>query len=224
MSTFDISPDGKKVVYSAAGPGKKSQLWTAAIDRSSPARQIRDAVGTWPHFGQRDEILFQRAEGNTNYLERIKQDGSDRTKVFPYPILEIGAISPGRKWIVATVAYPEGASVLPMVMAVPLDGGKPLRLCKSYCSPIWSSAGDFLFVPVELSSQTNPGRSLAIPIGPGETLPELPAEGIPLSAQPSVVPGSQSVGRADLVPGKGLSHFAYVKTASQRNLYRVSLP
>jgi len=26
------------------------------------------------------------------------------------------------------------------------------------------------------------------------------------------------------VPGKDLSHFAYVKTTSQRNLYRVSLP
>jgi hypothetical protein len=69
-----------------------------------------------------------------------------------------------------------------------------------------------------------PGRSLAIPIGPEETLPELPADGIEPSAQLSVVPGSQSVGRAELVPGKDLAHFAYVKTTSQRNLYRVSLP
>jgi hypothetical protein len=79
-------------------------------------------------------------------------------------------------------------------------------------------------VPVEPSSQSSPGRSLAIPIGPGETLPELPPEGIALSAQPDVVPGSQSVDRAELVPGKDLSHYAYVKSTSQRNLYRVSLP
>jgi hypothetical protein len=111
-----------------------------------------------------------------------------------------------------------------MVMAVPLDGGKPRRLCQSYCNPVWSSTGNFLFVSVEPSSQSSPGRSLAIPIGPGETLPELPPEGIPLSAQPGVVPGSQSVDRAELVPGKDLFHFAYVKTTSQRNLYRVSLP
>jgi len=224
MSAFDISPDGKQVVYSTATPGKKSQLWTAPMDKSWSARLISDAGDTSPHFGQGGEIVFQRAEGNINYLERMKQDGSGRAKVFPYPTMEIDGASPGRKWLVATVAYPEGNRVSPMVMAIPLFGGKPLRLCQSYCNPVWSSTGDFLFVPVEPSSQTSPGRSLAIPIGPGETLPELPAEGIALFAQPSVVPGSQSIGRAELVPGKDLSRFSYVKTTSQRNLYRVSLP
>jgi DNA-binding winged helix-turn-helix (wHTH) protein/Tol biopolymer transport system component len=224
MSAFDISPDGKRVVYSTEAPGKKSQLWIAPIDKSWPARLISDAGEISPHFGLRDEIVFQRAEGNVNYLERLKQDGSGRAKVSPYPVLEIEGISPGRKWITAMVAYPEGNKVSAMLMAIPLDGGKPRRLCKSYCSPVWSSTGDFLFVPVEPSSQTNPGRSLAIPLGPGETLPELPPEGIPLSAQPGVVPGAQSIDRAELVPGKDLSHYAYVKTTSQRNLYRVSLP
>jgi DNA-binding winged helix-turn-helix (wHTH) protein/Tol biopolymer transport system component len=224
MSAFDISPDGKQVVYSTAVPDKKNQLWIAPIDKSWPARLISDADETWPHFGQPGEIVFQRAEGNVNYLERIKLDGSARAKVFPYPILEINGISPGRKWLMATVAYPEGNSVRPMVMAIPLDGRKPRRLCKSYCTAVWSSTGNFLFVAVEPSSQTSPGRSLAIPIGPGETLPELPPEGIPLSAQPGVVPGAQSIDRAELVPGQDLSHYAYVKTTSQRNLYRVSLP
>ena len=224
MSAFDISPDGKQVVYSTAAPDKKSQLWIAPIDKSWPARLISDADETLPHFGQPGEIVFQRAEGNVNYLERMKLDGSAGAKVFPYPILEMNGISPGRKWLMATVAYPEGNSVRPMVVAIPLDGGKPRRLCKSYCYPVWSSTGNFLFVPVEPSSQTSPGRSLAIPSGPGETLPELPPEGIPLSAQPGIVPGAQSIDRAELVPGKDLSHYAYVKTTSQRNLYRVSLP
>jgi DNA-binding winged helix-turn-helix (wHTH) protein/Tol biopolymer transport system component len=224
MSAFDISPDGKQVVYSTAAPDKKSQLWIAPTDKSWPARLISGADETWPHFGQPGQIVFQRAEGNVNYLERMKLDGSARAKVFPYPILEIIGISPGRKWLTAAVAYPEGNNLLPIVMAIPLNGGKPQRLCKGYCYPVWSSTGNFLFVPVEPSSQTNPGRSLAIPIGPGETLPELPPEGIPPSAQPGVVPGAQSIDRAELVPGKDLSHYAYVKTTSQRNLYRVSLP
>jgi DNA-binding winged helix-turn-helix (wHTH) protein/Tol biopolymer transport system component len=224
MSTFDISADGKQVVYSTTAPGNKSQLWIAPIDKSWPPRLISDSGETWPHFGRPGEIVFSRAEGNANYLERMKQDGSGRAKIFPYPLMEVIGVSPGRKWLMATVAYPEGKSARPMAMVIPMDGGKPRRLCKSYCFPVWSSAGNFLFVPVEPSSQTSPGRSLAIPIGPGETLPELPPEGIAVSAQPSAVPGSQSVDRAELVPGKDLSHFAYVKTTSQRNLYRVSLP
>jgi hypothetical protein len=224
MSAFDISADGKEVVYSTAAPGQSSQIWIAPIDRSSAARQVGDAVGIMPHFARRGEIVFQHAEGNANYLERLNRDGSGRLKIFPYPIMEIQGSSPGRTWLMAMVAYPEGNRVLPKVMAIPLDGGKPRRICESYCVPVWSSRGDFLFVPVEPSSQTSPGRSLAVPIGPGETLPALPVEGIAPSAQPSVVPGSKSISRAELVPGKDLSHFAYVKTTSQRNLYRVSLP
>jgi hypothetical protein len=43
-------------------------------------------------------------------------------------------------------------------------------------------------------------------------------------AEPSVVPGAQSLDRTELVPGKDLSHYAYVNTTAHRNLYRISLP
>ena len=109
-------------------------------------------------------------------------------------------------------------------MAIPLDGGPPRRLCASYCPSTWSSNGKFLFIPVEASTQTSPGRNLAIPVGPGESLPDFPPGGIEPGAEPDVMPGSQSVYRAELVPGKDLSHFAYVNTTSHRNLYRISLP
>jgi hypothetical protein len=109
-------------------------------------------------------------------------------------------------------------------MAIPLDGGPPLRICESYCLPTWSSSGQFLFISVEAPTQTSPGRSLAIPVGPGESLPTLPPGGIKAGAEPDQVAGSQSVNRALLVPGKDLSHFAYVNTTAHRNLYRISLP
>ena len=177
-----------------------------------------------PHFGPRGQILFQLAEGNFNYLEQMNQDGSGRSKVVPYPIIEIQGISPGRKWLMAMVPYPEGKRLVPMVMAIPLEGGPPRHLCASYCFPTWSSSGKFLFIPVVASSQTSPGRSLVIPVGPAESLPEFPRGGLEPGAQPSVVPGSQSISRAELVPGEDLSHFAYVKTTAHRNLYRITLP
>lgn len=116
------------------------------------------------------------------------------------------------------------ASVVPMVMAIPLEGGPPRRMCAGFCVPTWSSSGKILFLAVEASSQTSPGRSLAIPVGPAESLPEFPPGGIKPEAEPSVVPGSQSVNRAELVPGEDLAHFAYVNTTAHRNLYRISLP
>jgi DNA-binding winged helix-turn-helix (wHTH) protein/Tol biopolymer transport system component len=224
MAAYDISPDGKQVVYSTADPAGKSGLWIAPIDRASPPRQISDTGETLPHFGAHGEILFQMAEGASNYVGQMNQDGSHRSRAIPYPILDIQSISPARKWLIAGVAYPNGKTIEPMIMAIPLEGGLPRRLCASFCIPIWSSAGNSLFLPLEASSQTSPGRSLAIPVGPGEELPELPVGGIKPLAEAAVVPGAQSVPRGDLVPGPDLSHFAYVKTTVHRNLYRVSLP
>ena len=39
-----------------------------------------------PLFGPDGEILFLFAEGHFNYLGRMNQDGSGRSKIVPYPI------------------------------------------------------------------------------------------------------------------------------------------
>jgi hypothetical protein len=222
MSAYDISPDGRHVVYSAAAPGGTGQLWLAPLDRSSPARRIGDASQTRPHFGPRRQILFQATEGNFNYLEQMNPDGSGRAKVVPYPIVTLQGISPGRRWAMAVVPVSEGIGARPM--AVPLDGGTPRVICANFCTPTWSSTGKLLVIPVEEPSRTGPGRSLAIPVGPGETLPELPPGGVASMASAGVVPGAQSIPRGELVPGRDAAHFAYVNTTVNRNLFRISLP
>jgi DNA-binding winged helix-turn-helix (wHTH) protein/Tol biopolymer transport system component len=221
---YDISPDDKKVIYATAPRGKPSELWLAPVDRSSSPKQIGHSGEVTPYFGPQGKILFQVAEGNANFLEQMNQDGSGRSKVVPYPIIEIQGVSPGRKWLMAAVPYPQGKTLLPSYMAIPLEGGPPLQVCAGYCRPTWSSSGKYLFIPVEEGSQAATGRSLAIPVGPGETLPAFPPGGIEPMGGPDVMPGSVSVNRATLVAGKDLSHFAYVNTTAHRNLYRISLP
>ena len=220
---FDLSQDGKHVVYTTGASGGKSELWLAPVDRSSPAMKINVSGAQSPRFGGRGQILFQRAEGSANYLEQIDPDGTHLAKAIPYPILDVQNISPGRRWVTLTLPRtPQRNS--PAVAIAPLDGGPPHRVCTSYCKPKWSIDGKFLFVPVEAPSRTSPGRSLAIPVGPGEDLPDFPAGGIPTGAEPSVVRGATSVPRADLVPGKDPSRYAWVNTTVHRNLYRISLP
>ncbi|MGA8594230.1 MAG: hypothetical protein WB676_05745 [Bryobacteraceae bacterium] len=148
-------------------------------------------------------------------------DGSGRSKVVPYPIIEIQGVSPSRRWVMAVVPLESSGAA---ERAIPTNGGSPRRVCATYCDPKWSPDGRFLFVPVEEATRTSTGRSLAIPAGPGESLPAFPPGGIALMSDPSVVPGAQSIGRADLIPGNDLSHFAYVNTTVHRNLYRISLP
>jgi Tol biopolymer transport system component len=223
MIDFDISPDGKQVVYTAPARDGNMQLWIATVDQTSPAVKVNVSGVRSPHFGAGGQILVQQTEGNANYLEQINSDGSHRSKIFPDPIGWFQSVSPGRRWVTAEVPRAPDTN-LPAIMAIPLAGGAPQRICAPYCLTSWSTDGKFLFVSVEDSSRTSPGRSLAIPVGPGESLPNLPVGGIAPLAEPSVVQGAESVGRGELVPGKDPEHYAWVNTTVHRNLYQISLP
>ena len=224
MVDYNVSPDGKQVVYTRLDRDGKSRIWLAPIDLSSAPRQIGLAGETTPYFGPNGKILYRASVGNANYLEQMNQDGSARSRVLSYPIIEVHGVSPGRNWLLATAPYPQGNTMVPRIVAIPLEGGSPRRLCANYCIPVWSPSGRSLFVSIQDPSQTTPGRSLVIPVGPGETLPALPPEGIPAFAQDSVVPGAQSISRARLVPSDDPSRYAYLNTEEHRNLYRISLP
>lgn len=220
---FDLSPDGKEVVYTTTAPGGTTQLWLAPVDGSNPPWRLNVTGAQSPHFGAEGRILFQRTEANRNYLEQVDSDGTHRSKVVPFPILMFQSVSPGRRWAVAIVpATPE--SDIPTVSAIPLAGGATRRISSSACFPRWSADGKFLFVPVENASRGNPGRSLAIPLGPDEELPDLPADGIAPFAAPSVVRGAISVSHEQPVPGKTPEQYAWVNTTVHRNLYRITLP
>lgn len=222
MTAFDLSPDGKQVLFATASDGKAA-WWVVPVDRSLPATKIGVSDAQSAHFGENGQILFLRTEGNRNYLERSNPDGSHTSKVSPYPIADFQNVSPGRHWAIVNVAGTAESNTLGM-MAIPLDGGAPRRICANFCTPTWSPDGKFLFVPVEEPSRTDPGRSLAIPLGPGETLPDLPTGGIAPSAEPSLVRGAKSVAQGELIPGRDLEHYAWVNTTIHRNLYRISLP
>lgn len=231
MTAFDLSPDGKRVVYTTQTSNGTTALWLARLDQTSPPTKLNISEAREPRFGAHGQILFTHAEGSNNYLEQIDPDGTHLSKLIPYAITDLQGVSPGRRW--ATVGVPEtpqGSSSAitegnsPSVILVPLDGGAARRVCVTYCQPNWSTNGKFLYVPVEDPTRSSPGRSLAIPVGPGETLPDFPAGGIAPMAEPSVIRGAQSVGRARLVPGTDPGDYAWVNTTVHRNLYRISLP
>jgi WD40 repeat protein len=222
ITGYDVSPDGKHVVYSTGKGGRASQLWIASVDREAPPKRIGDSGETSPYFSPDGKILFSVSEGKFNYLERMNPDGSGRSKVFDYPINGVEAISPGRRWVMAILSQKDGKGV--EEVAIPTDGGPIRRACASFCSPRWSPDGRFLYIPVEQQSRQTPGRSLAIPVGPGETLPEFPPNGVEPGSDTNVIPGAQSIQRAEFVPGNDLLHFAYVNSTVRRNLYRISLP
>lgn len=220
MDLFDISQDARQVVYQTGERGA-AELWLATVSRDAPAKRIAHAGENNPRFGPNGQIFFRFAEGTSNYLGRMNPDGSGRSKVFETPIEDLRAISPGRRWVgIAAKRSDNGIGDF----VFPLDGGPSVLLCSSFCWPTWSPNGNFLYIPIELASRKSPGRSLAIPVGSGETLPKFPPGGIEPGTDAGIIPGAQVVGRAELAPSPDPSRYAYVNSTVHRNLYRVTLP
>lgn len=223
MISFNISPDGKQVVYATWGANGVTELWRAPMDRSSAPVKLGITSARMPQFGGQGQILFQRAEGGMNYLEQSDADGKNVSKVLSYPITDLQSISPARKWVIVGGTRSE-QDRRQTVMAVSLENGKRQILCTDYCSPKWSPDGKYLYIAVQYVSRTSPGKTIAIPMGAGETFPELPAEGVPPLADPSIVKGAQAVPRSVAVPGMDPDHYAWINATVQRNLYRITLP
>jgi DNA-binding winged helix-turn-helix (wHTH) protein/Tol biopolymer transport system component len=220
MLEYDISSDGKEVVFSTQPPGKATQLWLATLDRSSPPQMIASSGENSPRFGSDGQILYRFSNGTTHYLFRMKRDGSGRSKVAPYPIGNVQTTSPDRRWVVSIMRPPHGDGGYSM--AVPVDGGPPRQICTSGCTVNWSANGKFLYIGVERPSRTSTGKTAAIPIPAGGTFPNLPPSGIRLEDALSI-PGARAIFGFNISPGPDPSVFAYVKTTVHRNLFRIPL-
>ena len=222
IAEYDLSRDGREVIFSNQPYGKSAQLWVAPVDRSAPPKLIASGVLGWPRFGPESLILFQLVEANANYMLRMNKDGSFRSKVAPYPVGNVYGTSPDRRWIVAGL-YPQGKESRG-TMALPVDGGAARTICPDTCPAAWAPDGRFFYVGVEPKSRTSFGKTVAIPVPPGETFPKLPASGIRGLDDVIDIPGCRVIERWDISPGPDPSIFAFVNTAVHRNLFRIQLP
>ncbi len=225
MGEYDISPDGKEAVFSTQPAGKPSQLWVAPMDRRAPPRQIASGGENAPRFGPAGQVIFRFTDNNANYVGRMNKDGSGRSKVVPYPISTFQGISPDRRWLIA-IAPLSGREKSAAFVAVPTGGGSPRPICASgrTCPCAWSPDGKFLYVSLEPTSRTSPGRTIAIPVAPATGLPDLPDAGIQSIEEALAIPGSRVVEQSSIIPGLDPSTYAYIKTTAQRNLFRIALP
>jgi YD repeat-containing protein len=216
VSDYDVSPDGAAVVFSTTDAENRSHLWLASLNFRFPPRQFVSGVNEdEPRWDSADYIYFRAAEGSLNFLYRVRQDGSERERLLPDPILDLQAISPdGRLAIVA-----QGKDQTGRTLASPLDGGTPVIVCNGYCETQWTADGKSFGVTMATTLGT---ETLLAPVSSATNLPSLPAAGIASSADMHSVRGAKVVDGAILWgPKPGLS--ATLHQDVHRNLYRVAL-
>jgi hypothetical protein len=140
-------------------------------------------------------------------------------------------VSPDGHW--AIVYSPGNATDEPGTIAVPLRGGQARRICDA-CQAGWSLDGRFLYAAIERSARWSPrlswtlsgstaGKTLAIPVPAGQSLPDLPAAGILSTAAGTALRGVTVIDHGAISPGPAPSTYVYARTELQRNLYRIPL-
>jgi Tol biopolymer transport system component len=210
VTSYDVSADGVEIALAALDAGGKSHLWLAPLDRRRPPRQLPVADANNPCFGTGGELYYQAAEGQSNFLCRMKLDGSERKKVIADPILRFESLSPDGEWaaVTAAVAGEQGT----VRLAYPVRGGPPRRTGEI----AWYRDGKSLLIRGARGMAEPDG--FVISLSPGQPPPRLVSE---------KDLGRLAVKVADrlrIYPGPNPSIYAFARETVQRNLYRIPLP
>jgi eukaryotic-like serine/threonine-protein kinase len=218
VTGYDISPDGAEIVFSANDQAGQSHLWLASLDLRFSPRQFPSAVNEdEPVWDRAGHIYFRAAEGKSNFLYRVKEDGSERSKVLTNPILELYAISPDGRWALLAQTLSENQPA--HEFAVPLDGGPPVIVCGGYCLSRWAEGGKAFEVIMDTTSGT---KTFVFPVARPGSLPPLPPAGLAPGSETENTNGAKVLdGLIVLGPTAGLS--ATLREDIHRNLYRVPL-
>jgi hypothetical protein len=174
MQDYAVSGDGKEIAFVMNDQSGRTNLWVAPTSRrSSPVRIYSADVEDSPFFLPDGDLIFRSIEGGSNFLYRMKTDGTGRRKITPERILDVHAVSPDGRWIIAGApnTQEDGGA---MSKAFAVDGSTSVPLCLGYCFLNWDTTGRFvyLFFPSRYKG------SYLIPVVQGLGLPKTPPGGI----------------------------------------------
>src|SRR5208282_2530831 len=90
VEDYSVSKDGKEIALAVNDKDGRSSLWVAPTSRrSSPARiSPPTAIDDSPFFLPDGDLVFRAIEGDSNFLYRMKVDGTDRRKISSHHIID----------------------------------------------------------------------------------------------------------------------------------------
>lgn len=108
-------------------------------------------------FSADGDLVFRSLDEKTNELVRIKKDGKEREQITKLRVLEKFVVSPDGEGVLVSSPGTQ-ADTGPTILAVPVRGGAPKKICYLVCWGGWSSDGKFFYVG------TPAGKTLLIPV------------------------------------------------------------
>jgi eukaryotic-like serine/threonine-protein kinase len=216
MDSYSVSHDGKQVAFTANDAAGHAGIWIAPTNRrSSPVRISSTQIEDSPHFLPDGDLVFRALEGGSNFLYRMKADGSGRTKVMPQRVLDLATVSPDGKWVTAGVPISDQEHTA-ATKAFRVGGDEEVLVCPGYCSVDWDTSGKFLFISFLAE------KSYALSLTQLSGLPKLPSGG--LSREGDFPNPKTAVAIPNFVESAmSSSVYAYTRRNTRRNLYRIEL-
>jgi hypothetical protein len=220
MLSYSVSRDGREVAFTMNDQSGPANIWVAPASRLSPPARIPSPVAEdSPLFLPDCELVFRATEDGSNYIYRMKADGSARKKISPERILDLYDVSPDGRWVAAevpeSVDQPQNAGV---TKAFATEGTEAAVVCTGYCIVNWDTSEGFVY----LSFPSLSGMSLALPLIRGSRLPKA----LPVVAGSQTIASSKEFKKFPLQVESAVnpSVYAYTRENTHRNLYRIQLP
>jgi len=228
VRNYDVSPDGKKVVYVSQDAEGKSRLWIASLDRRFPPRQVLPDEANFAYFGADGTLIFQTTEGSQNFVYRVGEDGTGKLRVIAEPITGLLNVSPDKQWLIAGAPVQEEERTR-AIFAYPAAGGPRIRLCDSLCGLQWSPDSKLLYLTLrssEMEQSPTIGTSwntVAIPLKGGALFPPVPAGGFKPGEQLAGAGKSLSVHTFQFTAGNDPAVYGYTVATTHSNIYRIPI-
>ena len=216
---YSVSRDGKEVAFTMKDQSGRPNLWIASTSRrSSPVRLASAGVADSPFFLPNGDLIFRAIEGGSNFLYRMKADGSGRRKLASQRIVELTSVSPDGRWAVAG-SLGSDKEPFPGVRAFASDGSATATVCVVNCEVYWDLSGKFAFLYFPTLHQ----GSYALPVMRDSGLPKIPltpTARIEDFANPKAITAIPWYVQSAV----NSSVYAYTRQNTRRNLYRIQLP
>jgi serine/threonine protein kinase len=216
---YSVSRDGKELAFAMRDQTGHTNLWIAPTSRrSSPVRISSAAVEDSPFFLPNGDLIFRAIEGGSNFLYRMKADGTGRRKLASERIWEITSVSPDGRWVVAGSGGSDQEPT-PGIKAFAMDGSATVTLCVTNCQVNWDLSGRvaFLYFPDVR------GDSYVLPVMRDSELPKIP---LTVTVRIEDFPNPKAITTIPWYVQSAVnpSLYAYSRQNTRRNLYRIQLP
>jgi dipeptidyl aminopeptidase/acylaminoacyl peptidase len=231
MSSFDLSPDGAKVIYTTPEEDPHAGIWIAPLDRRSPPRQLTQDREFRARFGPNGQIIYV-SSAQPLHLMRMNEDGSDRREISQDPIIYLIDVDPVHGWVTATTASSQGDGSNEL-RGYSLNGGPSTVICDICIAGVgpgriqappasFSPDGNWLYFGLRFAGEGSTSTA-AVPLRNGVPV-NLVRDGHMREQDVVRYLGAKLLPEREVFPGKDPARYLYTRSSALTNIYRITLP